>query len=294
MSLEDSKAVLAIDGGGTRCRFALVVDTERFDCELGAANVFTDFEGAVRCIKSGVIQLSAVAGVEVEAIYNVPAYVGLAGANVEATRAKLKRSLGFTVVEFEDDRNAAVRGALGASDGFLAHCGTGSFFASQIAENRAFFGGWGPILGDEASACWMGKKALSSVLEHIDGRKSCPDLAAAVLGKLKNADGILAFAAAATPEKFGAFAPHVTELATRGDPVCIDILCEGATLVSQSLESAGWQPGSPICLTGGLAYEYGAYLSEEKTKAIVEPLGPPIDGAIALAQQLQKDRQVGS
>lgn len=294
MSLQDSKAILAIDGGGTRCRFALVVDTKRFDCELGAANVFTDFEGAIRCIKLGVLQLSTVAGVEVKAIYNLPAYVGLAGANVEATRARLKQSLGFTVVEFEDDRNAAVRGAFGASDGFLAHCGTGSFFASQAAEARTFFGGWGPILGDEASACWMGKQALSAVLEHIDGRNPCPALAAAIMEELKDADGILSFAATATPEKFGAFAPYVTELATRGDPICVGILRAGALLVSQSLDRAGWQPGSPICLTGGLAREYGAYLSEEKTKALMEPLGPPIDGAIALAQKLQKDAQIGS
>jgi len=293
MSLKDSNAVLAIDGGGTRCRFALVVDTERFDCVLGAANVFTDIEGAVRCIKSGIMQLSTLAGVESGDIYSVPAYVGLAGANVEATKARLKQSLEFTVVEFEDDRNAAVRGAFGASDGFLAHCGTGSFFASQVAETRTFFGGWGSILGDEASACWMGKKALSAVLEHIDRRNPCPGLAAAILEKLKGVDGILSFAATATPEEFGAFAPVVTKLATRGDPICVDILHEGASLVSQSLDRAGWRSGSPICLTGGLAHEYGAYLTEEKARALIEPLGLPIDGAIALAQELQKDRQRG-
>lgn len=294
MSCKDSRVVLAIDGGGTRCRFALLIGKERFTCELGSANVFTDFDGAVHCITSGVSQLARASGFDTEAIYGAPAYIGLAGANVEATRAKLEETLDFKVAIFEDDRNAAIRGALGESDGFLAHCGTGSFFASQLAGARKLYGGWGPILGDEASGSWMGKKALSSVLQHIDGRKSCPDLASGVLKELKDADGIVGFAAIATPEQFGAFAPFVTDGARQGDSSCIEILCKGSSLVSQSLDRAGWQPGNPICLTGGLAPEYRAYLPQEKAQALREPLGQPIEGAIALARQLEKGLEIGS
>ena len=293
MSLENSRPVLAIDGGGTRCRFALAFGSERFTHELGAANVFTDFDGAVHCITAGVTRLAEASGFDVASIYRLPAYIGLAGANVEATRAKLEQSLKFTAARFDDDRNAAIRGAFGVSDGFLAHCGTGSFFASQMAGARRIFGGWGPILGDEASGSWLGKKALSTVLEHMDGRKSCHDLAFAVLGELNDSDGILGFAATASPEQFGAFAPYVTKHAKQGDPICRDILREGASLVSLGLDQAGWQPRSPICLTGGLGPEYRAYLPDEKALALVKPLGPPIDGAVALARQFQKDRQIG-
>ncbi len=294
MVTNDSDVILAIDGGGTRCRFALIVGRERFTCELGPANAFTDFEGAVRCITTGVGRLAASSGVDAEVIYGSTAYIGLAGASVEATRARLNQVLRFTVAKYEDDRNAAIQAAFGDLDGFLAHCGTGSFFAFQLAGARRLFGGWGAILGDEASGSWMGKKALAAVLEHIDGRKYCPGFAVAILDQLENSDGILRFASSASPEQFGEFAPYVTEHAAQGDSICKQILCEGASLISQSLDNIGWTPGKQICLTGGLAPEYSEYLPVEKAQSLIAPAGHPIEGAIALAKQFQKDRQIGS
>lgn len=50
--------VLAIDGGGTRCRFALEQPAERVVVETGPANAHTDFNGTVSQLKSGIKSLA--------------------------------------------------------------------------------------------------------------------------------------------------------------------------------------------------------------------------------------------
>ncbi|MYK32530.1 MAG: ATPase, partial [Boseongicola sp. SB0670_bin_30] len=123
--------VIAIDGGGTQCRLALNDGKSIVAVETGSANVSTDFDGALNEISSGLGSLAERAGLKLESLSRIPAFVGLAGMTGEAVSERLRTALPFTHVRIEDDRAAALRGALGRADGAIAHCGTGSFFAAQ-------------------------------------------------------------------------------------------------------------------------------------------------------------------
>ena len=281
---------IAVDGGGTRCRVALSDGHDVVVVETGSSNVSTDFRGGIREILEGINALSRKAGVTQQALAGLPAFVGLAGVTGPEIADRLRSALPFNCIRIEDDRPAALRGALGDRDGVVAHCGTGSFYGRQIGGNMRFAGGWGPVTGDEASAQWVGRKALGATLEAVDGRIEMTGLAQAFLDRFDGAAGIVRFAVTASPKAFGALAPEVTEATCRGDTLALRIINSGAAEIARSLSAIGWEPGLALCLTGGIGPSFAAHLPPEMQAELVAPQGEPLSGAIALAQDLAKER----
>ena len=286
MSESQDTPVLAIDGGGTRCRVALRDASGLVSVETGAANVSTDFDAGLAQILDGLRALSDKVGRPFDAFRHTPAFVGLAGVVSDEIAGRLRAALPFAHVRIEDDRPAALRGALGPRDGVIAHCGTGSFYGSQIGGVMRFSGGWGPVLGDEASAQWIGRSALRATLEAVDGRGVPSDLANLLLDRHGGASGIVRFAGSARPSQFGALAPLVTEHARRGDALGIALMSAGAAEIARSLPAIGWTPGLAICLTGGIGPHFAAYLPDPMQADIAPPDGEPLEGALALAEDL--------
>lgn len=286
-------AVLAIDGGGTRCRIALASDTGTTVIEAGPANAFTDFDGSVQCLLNGLADLSDRAGADFETLCDCPAFVGLAGVMGPETEARLAAALPLTQARYADDRVAALRGALGPRDGVIAHCGTGSFFAAQWKGAARLAGGWGAVLGDEASAQWVGRLALAAALRQVDGFDAPSACLDGLLDQFGGPNGILDFASTAVPETFGSLAPTITHHAADGDPAARMILQSGANHIADGLLQMGWTPGIPICLTGGIGPHYGGLLPPDMQDALADPLGTPLDGAIALAWDLAKEATRG-
>lgn len=282
-------AVLAVDGGGTRCRVACAIAGSVCQVEAGSANVSTDFNGAVGQIRAGLDALAGKLGVDPRSLIGLPAFVGLAGVTDAALAQRLKDAVGFACARVEDDRPAAVRGALGAQDGVVVHCGTGSFLASQRNRVMRFAGGWGPVLGDEASAQWVGRQALSRTLSALDGVHPRSDLTRSLLSDLGGAPGIVQFAGRATPFQFGELAPQVTKAAGNGDVVAVRIMRAGADYVVETAGQLGWQSGVTICLTGGIAKHYADYLPPDMQSCIRPPLGEPMAGALELAREVQHE-----
>lgn len=289
MTRSSKPLILAVDGGGTRCRLALCDGVTRHRVEVGAANVSTDFDAACLALQRGLEALISQSGHSFEELTQAPAYMGLAGITGDAIAEKLAAALPFHNIRIEDDRAAALRGALGPDDGFVAHCGTGSFIAKQRAGVIGLAGGWGPVLGDHASAQWIGKRALSKALDHVDGLSPPSHLAQDLLSEHGGAPGLVRAAAQMSPTEFGAIAPQVTELARKKDAIAIKLLQDGADYLAGMLHKMGWAPGLPICLTGGIGPYYAAYLPQTMQAALVEPLGDPLSGALALARAYQKE-----
>lgn len=283
MTLSARIPALAIDGGGSRCRFLLVKDGVRHTADGGSANVSSDFDGAVDVLRNGVSAIAARAGLTETQVFGLPAFVGLAGVTGPAMIARLKDALHFTDAIFADDRPAALRGALGAREGAIAHCGTGSFFAAEIDGTRRLAGGWGPVLGDEASAQWVGRRLLTRTLDHVDGVHPGSPLTETVLARFGDAAGIVRFAADADPAAFGALAPLVTDAAALDDPTALLVMEEAAAQVAEGLTRIGWRPGLTVCLTGGIGPHYARYLPGEIQACLRPPKAEPIEGAIALA-----------
>jgi glucosamine kinase len=281
--------IVAIDGGGTRCRIVAQVGSDRTMVETGSANVSSDFAAAMRQIDLGLNGLARRLDVSMETLASVPAYVGLAGVTGTAIAERVRMALPFRQARVEDDRVAAVRGSLGARDGVIAHCGTGSFFAAQSGTKIRLMGGWGPVLGDEASAQWVGRRALSYTLDHVDGRRPASALAERLLAQFKDAAGIVAFASTARPAQLGALAPLVTASAMEGDALARRIMQDGAQEIDRAVRDLDWRIGQPLCLTGGIGSLYAEFLPADLRTALTDPAGEPLDGALALAEAYARE-----
>lgn len=292
----ENGAVLAIDGGGTRCRLALAQGDTIVTVETGAANISTDLAAAVAEILHGLDLLAERTGCPVVDLLNLPAYLGLAGAIGPQVTARLEAALPFARARIEDDRAPALRGALGAADGFLAHCGTGSFLGRQQAGEMRFAGGWGPVLGDEASSVWLGRRAMARALDAVDGHCPQTPLLSHILTEHGGAAGVVAFAARATATETGALARVVTGFAEREDAAACALLARGAEEIAERLRGLGWRPGDLLCLAGGLGPAYAPYLPDAMRETLTPPQAAPLIGAVALARKFADEtraRQTG-
>lgn len=276
-----NSGVIAVDGGGTRCR--LTYDGQYLE-ETGPANVGSDFDGAITQLLAGVARLAARAGLAQAQLARTPIYLGLAGCVSPEISARVAARLPFAHILVEDDRRAAVRGALGQDDGAVAHCGTGSFLARQHHGQIRLAGGWGAVLGDEASACWVGRRALSLTLEACDAISPHSDLTRLMVQRFGGPPGIVAFGVEARAHDLGRIAPDVTARAAQGDPVARRIMTEGAAYLVRILDIMGHGPDHPLCLTGGIAAQYAPFLPSVLGARIKAPASTPLDGALALAR----------
>lgn len=281
--------ILAIDGGGTHCRIAYGSCENHSMVNIGAANVSSDFEGALNTILGGVEALCAKLQMPVADLIACPCYIGVAGVTGPQMAARLRKALPFTHVHVTDDRPPALRGALGTKDGAIAHCGTGSFWGLQLGGAQKFAGGWGYVLGDEASAHWLGRTALSATLETVDGRRGVTEFAQSLLALHDGAAGIVRFATHARPDEIAALAPLVCSAAAQNDPLALDLMQAGAQEITQSLTALGWHEGLDLCLTGGLGDQYHPYLPPALQASITAPAAEPIIGALALASDFARE-----
>ena len=98
--------------------------------------------------------------------------------------------------------------------------GTGSACFGRGPTGRFFrCGGWGPVIGDEGSGGWIGRRALSVVCAAADGREPETALVGAVLtaAQVSEVNDLVAWAAAATPRTLATLAPAVMSSAEAGD-----------------------------------------------------------------------------
>ncbi|WP_170428375.1 BadF/BadG/BcrA/BcrD ATPase family protein [Ruegeria arenilitoris] len=282
--------VIAVDGGGTTCRIAYVDDVRRLIVEVGPANVASDYDGAVARLGGGLAELAAGLNVKLESLRSVPAYFGLAGVTGDRIARRVAADLPLDKVLVEDDRHPALAGAHGTADGAIAHCGTGSFQALQWQGDRRFSGGWGPVLADRASAQWVGRRALAITLDAWDGLVAETSLTEALMKEFDGTGGIVAFAATAKPHEFGQVARRVTAAAATGDERAVSLMHESAGLLLRALETMGWTPAMPLCLTGGIGPHYKPYLPARARDVVTDPKGAPVEGAISLARTFQAEQ----
>lgn len=291
MSESLKSAVIAMDGGGSRCRIALKSAHDLVRVEVGAANVHSDFDGAIAEIRHGLETVATELGGGLSDLVDAPAFAGLAGVSSVDVGDRVRAALPLSTLRVADDRPAALRGALGAFDGAIVHCGTGSFLALQQGRTARLAGGWGANLGDEASAKWIGHRALALTLQARDGTAPDSALAKELSRDLGGVDGILSFAAGATPAAFGTLAPRVTAAAEAGDALALVVMRAGAEQIAALLAALGWTSDMALCLTGGVGPVYAAYLPDDLRRALRAPLGEPLDGALALAEEFANDRR---
>ncbi len=212
-----------VDGGGTRTR-VLVIDEH--GTEVATA------EGPGSAIHPGNASRSAAVVREVvqRALVDAPGAtlralcVGVAGAGRDEERDSLQAALDAdriaATVMVVTDGEIALEDAFGAGPGVLITAGTGSIaYGKGPTGLVSRCGGWGPVIGDEGSGAWIGRRGLGIAAASADGREPETTLGHAILAALKfeSMDQLIPWASAAAPAELARLAPVVLEVAATGD-----------------------------------------------------------------------------
>ncbi|WP_068313909.1 BadF/BadG/BcrA/BcrD ATPase family protein [Aliiruegeria sabulilitoris] len=275
--------LIGVDGGGTSCRAALLAAGRRYDVQHGPANVSTDFRGAIATIRSALDAVAAKAGLPTEALEEGFAHIGLAGVQSPEMADKVAASLPLAHVAVTEDRQTTIAGALGDVDGAVAAIGTGSFIGCQKAGEISGLGGWGFRLGDQASGAWLMHRAYQELMLALDGLAEMTPFAQTLFDAHgREAGDVVRFSLQAQPADYARNARELVEAAQAEDPLATRLMIEGADYIRRGLDRLGWQPGEPLCLTGGLGPSYARWLGLSH----VPPRGTALDGALTLAARL--------
>lgn len=284
MSTPDEQVLIGVDGGGSGCRAAVGTAARGAlgSAEAGPANIFLDFSGAIENVLRAVEDATARAGIDLGRAASVHAHLGLAGvlSPTDATRVRARFPFAAAVT---DDRPTMLAGAL-HGDGYLVAIGTGSFVASQKGYDQSFVGGWGFHLGDEASGAWLGKRALSATLSACDGLVEQGALTTAILARFDGEPNhIVRFGSEATSAEHAELASLVLAAADEGDNVAGALMRDGARYMRAALAHLGYEPGAPLCLTGGLGEAYRRLLPADMVTT--DAAGSALEGAFRLARR---------
>ena len=159
------------------------------------------------------------------------------------------------------DATVALDDAFGDGPGVLLIAGTGSVAFGRSPDGTfARCGGWGPIVGDEGSGAWIGRRAINVVVASSDGREPETALTNALLtaAEIDDVREFIPWAAQATPAKFATLAPSVLSVAAAGDlraNAVVSIAVEELVVHVRTLARRLFvdeRAATPVALTGGL------------------------------------------
>lgn len=292
MELSDRHLVFGIDGGGSGCRVAVcdALGARLGEISGGPANVTTDRGQTIANVCAAIATLIQDCGISDVQMKSSVAHVGLAGVISPDDEKAVWAAMPFAKTVVSDDRATSIAGALGDSYGVLAAIGTGTIIAAHRASGTRYFGGWGLQISDQASGAWLGQKSYRRAVLAQDGLIEHSDLTRTLLAR--HGDelvSMIAFAQDATPQDYAKIAPLVVEAARAGDVNGADLMHEGAAYLTSCLKAAAFGNDDILCLSGGIAPHYEAYLEAPYRDRLRPPLGTALDGAVHLAKRLLGD-----
>lgn len=281
-----TELAIGIDGGGSSCRAAVADRSGRIlgRGTAGPANILSDLDGSLANIVKSAHEALRDAGLSTETASNITAVVGVAGANVGEYGIRVEKALPFAGGKVVTDALIALQGALGDSDGVIGAFGTGSVYNARQNGKLRGIGGWGFIVGDQASGARLGRDLLEKSLLAFDKVRPASPLSAEVMAEYGNdPEKLVEFAHTAKPKDFARYAPAVFEHARDGDEIAAAIVRDAAAAIGESLDSLLWPECPAICLLGGLARAYEPWLTDRHRKLLAEPKGDVLQGAVELA-----------
>ncbi len=258
--------VAGVDGGGTKTRVVIADETGK---------TLADVEGPASAVRPGHVDQSAAAiaatvrhaleDAELGLVVPRVLSVGVAGVGREPERQALWQALAAMEIADEvvvnTDAMIALDDAFSDGVGVLLIAGTGSFcFGRGPSGTVARCGGWGPVIGDEGSGAWIGRRALSVVTAASGGREPETALIGAIFtaAQVNDVNDLVAWAAAATPAALATLAPAVISEADAGDLRANAILSMAAEELVLHIRALARQlfvderAAVPVALTGGL------------------------------------------
>ncbi len=216
---------------------------------------------------------------------------------VSGRQKSLSRELILAPLSVINDVEAAFVGAFAGGPGVLLLAGTGSMAWGSDGQRPVRAGGWGEGFGDEGSAYWIGKEALSLASQALDGRHPDRAFAAALLwpllGQVPEQAALLGWYYGLPHVRSGvaALARTVDALADQGQPTALAILNAAAQLLSRHVTAA-----HALLHTDDLPWSHAGSVLNSKTvlarleillgQAPLPPVLPPLGGALLSSAQL--------
>jgi len=304
---------LGIDGGGTKTTCAVGDDSHLIaTATTGPSNIVrVGGELARESLQQSVRQTCAAAGITPAQISYT--CVGGSGAARPELAAIVRDSLAQILaspIDVVGDMQIALEAAFDTGPGVIVIAGTGSIAYGRDAQGTAVrAGGWGFAIGDEGSAHWIGRAAVSAVLRAADPRDATPasdspresSLAAALL-KAWGVTSLTELARAANsipPPDFAALFPAVAASQDEDELATQVLTCAGrelaavAAVVIRRLFAKDHIASVPVAMTGGV-FRHAALLRQVfynelralDPRAEVNPqVVAPVEGALRMARR---------
>ena len=268
----------------------------------GGSNVIPVGEANAReALHAAIRQACATANVAPDQIARV--CVGAAGAARPDIAAKIRSILAEltpAAVEVVGDMVIALVAAFGSSPGVLAIAGTGSIvWGRDVTGRTARAGGWGFAISDEGSGHWIGRRAISAILQaHDEGQQT--ELTAMVfhLWNLTTLDALVQKANSLPPSEFPRLFPAVLRAAEQSDPTARKLLADAANHLANLTAMvirrlAAEAPYVPVAMTGSVFRKsadvrrvfYNALQASFPGIEVRANLADPVEGALALARK---------
>ncbi|MFN0122844.1 MAG: N-acetylglucosamine kinase [Blastocatellia bacterium] len=298
---------LGVDGGGTSTR-AVILDSSAATCGQGhaeAANYHrVGLASAIRAINAATAEACQKAGVRPDQINS--ACIGLAGVghpdHHQTMLTGLRAAFPIQEIQLETDARVALAGATGNRPGVVIIAGTGSIACGINARGQfERAGGWGPVMGDEGSGTYIGKRALEKVMEAYDGRGGRTKLTAAILrhydvSSAAELPAIIYKDETSSLREAARLSRVVVDAAEDGSLTARQILARAAAELARGaiavIEKLGMQNENFRVATVGGVFESGEWVAQPLRKAIAaiaplavvsSPLYPPVIGAAQMA-----------
>jgi N-acetylmuramic acid 6-phosphate etherase len=155
------------------------------------------------------------------------------------------------------DRESGMAAGLGHGDGIVVNAGSGSSVTGRRDGRLEKAGGWGHILGDAGGAYFLVVQALRLILREYDLHRGEGEFTACVLRalSLNNLDELVRWAQTADKMEIALLAPTVFEAAGAGDARVMEILEEGARVLTEYTEAVATRLhllAPKVMLLGGL------------------------------------------
>ena len=296
---------LGIDGGGTKTECVIGDEEQVLGSSVGSTIKIKKVgeSAAGQAIETAIADACRSANVTPRDIRHT--CIGIAGSSIpevtDWTYSVLKQLVAGEV-QVVNDALIAHRAAFDKRPGVLVIAGTGSNVLGindRGESGRA--GGWGPMISDEGSGFWIGRRAVAHAMRAYDCRQESTLLDAVMNAwHLKTVEELVSMANSNPPPDFSSLLPAVLQCATGSDKLAGEILVSAASELAQL---AGvvvcklWPDSSEVAVavTGGVfvhSPEIRRRFAEELHAlrlGITVNLEPvhPVMGALAMARQIQ-------
>jgi glucosamine kinase len=306
---------LGIDGGGTKTRCLLADETTALAQSMtGGCSVIRFGEQKAReALHAAIHQVCDASRISPGGISAI--CIGVTGAARPAIAEKIRRMVSelipgsaSTKIEVIGDHEIALEAAFGASPGVIAIAGTGSIvYGRDAAGETARAGGWGFAISDEGSGHWIGRHAISAILNARDEGVDTA-LTAMVLDawKLATVDELVQHANSTPPPDFPRLFPVVLRAADEGDSVARELLSDAGTklaaltamvirrLLARPPADVHRASGLPVAMTGSVFRKssrvrevfYNKLQANFPGLEVLQDLVDPVQGALARARRM--------